>query len=108
MPSSGVKKCALRSEEHTSELQSHDNLLCRLLLEKKKRPSNLERSTGMAWDGTARWVRAVEWDRAPYPYRVCMAPSSFGSTAKDATAFFFNDPEAPEISSFSQQNAFPT
>src|SRR3954466_3680320 len=33
MPSSGVQTCA-RSEEHTSELQSHDNLVCRLLLEK--------------------------------------------------------------------------
>src|SRR5260370_27536201 len=32
-------KCrqALRSEEHTSELQSHLNLVCRLLLEKKKK-----------------------------------------------------------------------
>src|SRR2546430_17718077 len=28
---------ALRSEEHTSELQSQSNLVCRLLLEKKKR-----------------------------------------------------------------------
>src|SRR5260370_18532303 len=28
-----------RSEEHTSELQSHLNLVCRLLLEKKKAPS---------------------------------------------------------------------
>src|SRR5260370_26905283 len=28
---------AERSEEHTSELQSHLNLVCRLLLEKKKR-----------------------------------------------------------------------
>src|SRR5260370_7612446 len=28
-----------RSEEHTSELQSHLNLVCRLLLEKKKKPS---------------------------------------------------------------------
>src|SRR5438552_12378875 len=27
-----------RSEEHTSELQSPDHLVCRLLLEKKKRP----------------------------------------------------------------------
>src|SRR5260370_27868236 len=27
-----------RSEEHTSELQSHLNLVCRLLLEKKKPP----------------------------------------------------------------------
>src|SRR3954464_11141285 len=32
----GVQTCALRSEEHTSELQSHDNIVCRLLLEKKK------------------------------------------------------------------------
>src|SRR3954466_9176977 len=36
MPSSGFKKCALRSEEHTSELQSHDNLVCRLLLGKSE------------------------------------------------------------------------
>src|SRR5947207_4866723 len=28
--------CVLRSEEHTSELQSHSDLVCRLLLEKKK------------------------------------------------------------------------
>src|SRR3954466_6605324 len=28
-----------RSEEHTSELQSHDNLVCRLLLEKKLTPA---------------------------------------------------------------------
>src|SRR5260370_26568843 len=28
-----------RSEEHTSELQSHLNLVCRLLLEKKKQPA---------------------------------------------------------------------
>src|SRR5436309_7462659 len=28
---------AMRSEEHTSELQSRENLVCRLLLEKKKR-----------------------------------------------------------------------
>src|SRR5438477_9484047 len=27
----------IRSEEHTSELQSHVNLVCRLLLEKKKK-----------------------------------------------------------------------
>src|SRR2546427_8596501 len=28
----------MRSEEHTSELQSQSNLVCRLLLEKKKKP----------------------------------------------------------------------
>src|SRR5260370_30636926 len=31
-------RTADRSEEHTSELQSHLNLVCRLLLEKKKKP----------------------------------------------------------------------
>src|SRR2546427_1156485 len=31
-----------RSEEHTSELQSQSNLVCRLLLEKKKKKSNTE------------------------------------------------------------------
>src|SRR5258708_31743548 len=30
-----------RSEEHTSELQSPDHLVCRLLLEKKKKKNNL-------------------------------------------------------------------
>src|SRR5260370_4662175 len=40
---------ALRSEEHTSELQSHLNLVCRLLLEKKKR------------------LRLAAWDRVACP-----------------------------------------
>src|SRR2546427_3554709 len=31
------RRSGLRSEEHTSELQSQSNLVCRLLLEKKKR-----------------------------------------------------------------------
>src|SRR5690606_39967081 len=30
------QRAGLRSEEHTSELQSRENLVCRLLLEKKK------------------------------------------------------------------------
>src|SRR2546430_9201109 len=33
--------CSSRSEEHTSELQSQSNLVCRLLLEKKKRRTPL-------------------------------------------------------------------
>src|SRR4051812_49735115 len=48
-PSPGPRSCprsssrtgvsVVRSEEHTSELQSHVNLVCRLLLEKKKNKS---------------------------------------------------------------------
>src|SRR5690606_39803631 len=35
-PKPGGRKAARRSEEHTSELQSREKLVCRLLLEKKK------------------------------------------------------------------------
>src|SRR5207237_8923515 len=35
-------RMVLRSEEHTSELQSHLNLVCRLLLEKKNTNTNHE------------------------------------------------------------------
>src|SRR5690242_21843348 len=34
---------SVRSEEHTSELQSHVNLVCRLLLEKKKQAGGARR-----------------------------------------------------------------
>src|SRR5689334_23674576 len=44
-----VKQCrtldALRSEEHTSELQSQFHLVCRLLLEKKKKKDIMSRVT---------------------------------------------------------------
>src|SRR3712207_7683988 len=33
---SSASRCVIRSEEHTSELQSRQYLVCRLLLEKKK------------------------------------------------------------------------
>src|SRR4249919_4079150 len=35
----------LRSEEHTSELQSRENLVCRLLLEKKKKNKIITQTT---------------------------------------------------------------
>src|SRR2546430_4770787 len=41
----------LRSEEHTSELQSQSNLVCRLLLEKKNRLG--------AWQGAVRSQEAL-------------------------------------------------
>src|SRR5437773_12305621 len=38
-PARGTAPPTDRSEEHTSELQSHHDLVCRLLLEKKKKMS---------------------------------------------------------------------
>src|SRR2546430_13708635 len=40
--SKGIARATNRSEEHTSELQSQSNLVCRLLLEKKKKPLHTE------------------------------------------------------------------
>src|SRR5260221_3652187 len=37
----GIRRDRPRSEEHTSELQSHSDLVCRLLLEKKKTMSDM-------------------------------------------------------------------
>src|SRR5438045_6954330 len=39
----GVCRTATRSEEHTSELQSLRHLVCRLLLEKKKKKNKIPR-----------------------------------------------------------------
>src|SRR5256885_4608194 len=44
VPYSAVRRDRLRSEEHTSELQSPCNLVCRLLLEKKKKQRTHARS----------------------------------------------------------------
>src|SRR2546430_3440726 len=40
-PNQKQKHRSIRSEEHTSELQSQSNLVCRLLLEKKKNQINM-------------------------------------------------------------------
>src|SRR6478752_5309737 len=74
---------AARSEEHTSELQSRLQLVCRLLLEKKKHPSagtqpnltpacatattpltSLTTSTSRRWTPCAAWVR----QQSPWSY----------------------------------------
>src|SRR5437588_7541708 len=39
-----------RSEEHTSELQSHSDLVCRLLLEKKKKTEEHNKRNGQTED----------------------------------------------------------
>src|SRR2546427_1235419 len=63
-----------RSEEHTSELQSQSNLVCRLLLEKKKRPAFSDvvtaahRNPAQAPTGAAT-TRSDALQTAPAPVR---------------------------------------
>src|SRR3954466_14767479 len=100
MPSSACKKSALRSEEHTSELQSHDNVVCRLLLEKQETdPRRLTRAVrgGLAWigveavggDGGGRVVKGLEEDRRRRD-----------ETANDLAFFFLNIRAPPQFYPF--------
>src|SRR2546430_11631204 len=56
-----------RSEEHTSELQSQSNLVCRLLLEKKNKDGGRRWSTDYIHLGHARRIPASA--RLQYVYR---------------------------------------
>src|SRR4051812_49965170 len=59
-----------RSEEHTSELQSHVNLVCRLLLEKKKKKKTQPKS-----------VRQTKYSQHATPAASAREPRSRGETA---------------------------
>src|SRR5437588_6270386 len=54
-PTHHPRRLPRRSEEHTSELQSHSDLVCRLLLEKK----NNQRATSGSVYAAAAVVRAL-------------------------------------------------
>src|SRR3954467_1734528 len=105
MPSSGVQTCA-RSEEHTSELQSHDNLVCRLLLEKKKKNT---RARGVRGDVGGRVGHGGARVRASSPLDG-VAPRRRHVPIYLAFRyflFFFNDTATTEIYTLSLHDALP-
>src|ERR1035437_7675417 len=95
-----------RSEEHTSELQSRQYLVCRLLLEKKNTPINTyPRSRRRHHAGTcarqqrgARTVGGGRWTLVG----VCGA-----SVRARCFFFFFNDTATTEIYTLSLHDALP-
>src|SRR4029077_9680227 len=106
MPSSA---CALpiRSEEHTSELQSHLNLVCRLLLDKKARTSltytlrpNHDRRV-VAIQSTHAHISARSDDRGVVVRPPPVPPRSL------AVAFFFKDTAPTEIYTLPLHDALP-
>src|SRR5260370_124665 len=92
-----------RSEEHTSELQSHLNLVCRLLLEKKKDRNNP--------------VHPLTLKPASAVGRECVLLSCVGHrlpvlvvatrTYPPRSFFFFNDTATTEIYTLSLHDALP-
>src|SRR5579883_3275145 len=85
-----------RSEEHTSELQSRENLVCRLLPEKKKRRPTTRRGRAGTVTGDVRP------DLPPLP----IIPSPEGADLA-SPVFFFNDTAATEIYTLSLHDALP-
>src|SRR5258708_22419592 len=51
----------IRSEEHTSELQSPDHLVCRLLLEKKRKKNRMTTASLTALDLALSIVYSTSW-----------------------------------------------
>src|SRR3954463_9017841 len=107
----------MRSEEHTSELQSHDNLVCRLLLEKKSKSeehtSELQPHDNLGCrlllgKKQARDRPAVTPPAAPRPRGL---GGRRGRPGQDAThecaRFFFNDRAHPELYPLPLHGAFP-
>src|SRR6266571_2466313 len=102
-PHVGGHRHRSRSEEHTSELQSHVNLVCRLLLEKKKirhcrRGGGLPGATAMTPEHLSLVI--VEISALP-----CRRASR--SWWRGWPFFFFNDTATTEIYTLSLHDALP-
>src|SRR6266851_1147809 len=102
-----MARIASRSEEHTSELQSHHELVCRLLLEKKKQ------------HGRSRLTQSDEPGRPTPPPRLASVlsgrtpPAPTASTRTPCRAvlpacvFFFHLTPPTEIYTLSLHDALP-
>src|SRR3982750_2432491 len=98
---------AMRSEEHTSELQSLTNLVCRLLLEKKKKTSVTPPATPPHPHPPSRLYPPVSGQRAGRS-RMVLSPRVMGpSAAWSLCFFFFNDTATTEIYTLSLHDALP-
>src|SRR5215218_228234 len=103
----GTRRCEVhpRSEEHTSELQSHSDIVCRLLLEKKKTTS----SCFCAWREAAAACAAAEW---PVTDAFLALPAPRGRRATfigsvSSMPFFSKNAKTALINTLSLRDALP-
>src|SRR6202045_1454521 len=96
-----------RSEEHTSELQSRENLVCRLLLEKKKSTQPPVRQPGIAMPG--QQARMCWPARAPVvaPGPDAVWPGPDGAIPCFFVFFFFKNRGPPKIYPLPQPAPLP-
>src|SRR5215831_13644562 len=95
-----------RSEEHTSELQSLRHLVCRLLLEKKKRAvshARVDRTT--IRPPFSPLVDCERFASSRHPYSRLLGLPGFCKFISNF--FFFNDTATTEIYTLSLHDALP-
>src|ERR1039457_613943 len=97
----------VRSEEHTSELQSPCNLVCRLLLEKKNDKITLL-TQAMAEPHTLR-TQSVECDNAGehLPQTAWLPSNKEKKSISRVFFFFFNEAAPPELPLFPHPAPLP-
>src|SRR4029434_1742207 len=98
---------APRSEEHTSELQSHLNLVCRLLLEKKQTHISTPATHQSRIPATSCQSNRLMSHR----HTLCLIALCTQRLTRVPTpiliSFFFNDTATTEIYTFSLHDALP-
>src|SRR4029434_2780306 len=103
----GFLSICVRSEEHTSELQSHLNLVCRLLLEKKKHtPTHTHthtkpRTHTSSSTHTQTHAYAIVHEHAHIHRTTTTTPTTHHHL------FFLNNPATPEIYPLPQHDPLP-
>src|SRR6266511_3707886 len=98
---------ALRSEEHTSELQSRENLVCRLLLETKKSTSD---GYTIQMTTTSNVVNPSLYKKIPYYVDtnfILVTKAGANPNSWIVNFFFFNDTATTEIYTLSLHDALP-
>src|ERR1039457_6849055 len=102
-----MARLLMRSEEHTSELQSPCNLVCRLLLEKKKNILEKPRFGARTPRGSRPRRRAATRRLAAGTLRSARRARALLPYAVLRFLFFFNDTATTEIYTLSLHDALP-
>src|SRR6266581_3224379 len=96
-----------RSEEHTSELQSPVHLVCRLLLEKKKRHTSKRRSCSIWNFPNMRFASRDSTAIDNSPLVTVIVTVNGKQRIYQESSFFFNDTATTEIYTLSLHDALP-
>src|ERR1022692_1046588 len=104
---SSSDKWSRRSEEHTSELQSPCNLVCRLLLEKKKKKSELQSPCNLVYSIPLKKKTALSSLLRDYSLDQESVLELVTVVLSFSFFFFFNDTATTEIYTLSLHDALP-